>query len=404
MRLSTGSRAAERLEQRGAHGRIRVLHVIQNLNYGGMERLLADIVLGVDPARFESHVLCLKYFGRFAEGLGRAATLHLAPRLPPHTMVWPARLVRLLRSIDPDVVHTHSGVLFKVALAARIAGVPAIVHTEHGRTPPDPLLDRIVDRIGASLTSAVVAVSEPLRDTLVRSHIMPASRIRVIENGVDTSRFRPQTDTGKLRAELGIGSEVPIIGSIGRLEAVKAYDVMLEAYARLLARWSGSVRPLLVLAGEGSERARLETIIRARALGEGVRLLGWRDDVHDLLSAFALFTMSSRSEGTSVSLLEAMSSGLCPVVTDVGGNAAVLGRSLAHRLVPARDAEALATNWLGALTGGERKSVDGRAARERVEQAFSLTRMVQRYQDLYGTLARRAPVRTGGPADEACPL
>ncbi|HJU65598.1 MAG TPA: glycosyltransferase [Gemmatimonadaceae bacterium] len=140
---------------------------------------------------------------------------------------------------------------------------------------------------------------------------------------------------------------------------------------------------MLVLCGEGSERARLEALATARNLGKSVHFLGWRDDVHDLHSAFTLFTMSSRSEGTSVSLLEAMSAGLCPVVTDVGGNAAVLGPGLSHRLVAAQEPAALAAAWTAALTDHAARSTDGAAARARVEQAFALSGMVRSYEELY---------------------
>src|SRR5438093_10224690 len=92
-----------------------------------------------------------------------------------------------------------------------------------------------------------------------------------------------------------------------------------------------------------------------------VRLFGWRDDVERLLTGFDVFTLASRSEGTSVSLLEAMSAGVCPVVTDVGGNRSVLGSELHHRLVPSGDPEALAAAWVAALGdgGGERRRADG---------------------------------------------
>ena len=129
--------------------------------------------------------------------------------------------------------------------------------------------------------------------------------------------YRPMADTGKLRAELGIAAEVPIIGSVGRLEEIKGYDVMVEAFAILRREWSHGPAPVLVVGGDGTERTRCAEMARTYGLEDSVFLLGWRDDIHDLHSAFTLFTMSSRSEGTSVSLLEAMSAGLCPVVTDV---------------------------------------------------------------------------------------
>src|SRR5690606_30997505 len=121
---------------------LRVLHVIQNLNYGGMERLLADIVHQVDRDRFESHILVLQYLGRFAEGLEEVATLHVAEPMTKFSMLRPARLIQQIRKIAPDVVHSHSGVWFKASSAARSAGVPLVIHTEHGRQLPHPWRSR----------------------------------------------------------------------------------------------------------------------------------------------------------------------------------------------------------------------------------------------------------------------
>jgi len=319
----------------GGSRRLRVLHAIWNLNYGGMERLLAEILRRTDPDRFESHLLVLHDLGRFAEGLEEVATLHEAEPLPPWSMLWPARLTAQIRAIAPDVVHTHSGVWYKVGLAARRAGVRRLVHTDHGRASPDPLVARLIDRLAARRTDAVVAVSEVLAKQLADTVVGDARRIHVVTNGVDTSHYRPRPDDGVARAELGIAPGVPVLGSVGRLEPIKGYDVMLSAFARLRAQWRDGLAPVLVLVGDGSERARLEQDARQAGIADGVRFLGWRDDILSLHRAFDLFTMSSRSEGTSVSLLEAMSGGLCPVVTRVGGNPATLGAALDHRLVPA---------------------------------------------------------------------
>lgn len=362
---------------------IRVMHVIQNLNYGGMERLLADIVRRVDRERFESHVLCLQYLGRFAEGLAEHAELHLAGRQPRYSMIWPGRLAAQIRELRPDVIHTHSGVWYKTSLAAKLAKVPRLIHTDHGRPSPDPWLYRMLDGLASRRTSVVAAVSEvlalQLEDTVVRG----SCRIEVVPNGVDTDLFCPQADTHVLRKELGLAPDVPIIGSIGRLEAIKGYEIMIQAFAHLRDRCGDGPQPVLVVAGDGSERSRLDSMIASHGLTESVHLLGWRDDVHDLHSAFALFTMSSHSEGTSVSLLEAMSAGLCPVVTDVGGNRAVMGEDLSHRLVPPDDPAALAGAWRGAIHDGANRRVDAQAARNRVETCFSIEAMVRAYERLY---------------------
>jgi len=140
---------------------------------------------------------------------------------------------------------------------------------------------------------------------------------------------------------------------------------------------------VLVVGGDGTERQELQRRVDELGLDHSIKLLGWRDDIPDLRSAFTLFTMSSRSEGTSVSLLEAMSSGLCPVVTDVGGNADVLGNSLRHRLVIPESPSALAEAWIAALADRGGLARDGVLSRARIQEKFSLDQMVRAYGELY---------------------
>lgn len=363
--------------------RLRVLHVVQNLNYGGMERLIAEMLPRLDAARFEPHVLALDYLGHFSQGLERHATLHLASPLSRWSMLRPSSLAADIRALTPDIVHTHSGLWYKVSLATRMAGVPFLVHTDHGRRSPDPWTDRVIDGIASRRTDVTVAVSERLVEQLRRIVPDPA-RVRLIRNGVDTALYAPAGGEEALRRELGIAPHIPIVGSVGRLVPIKGYDVMVAAFAHLLREWSDeTTRPRLILVGDGSEREALERAATAAGIHDVVHFLGWRSDIHACHRAFTLFTMSSRSEGTSVSLLEAMSAGLCPVVTDVGGNAAVLGPTLRHRLVPSEDPAALAAAWREALLGEEHRRTDAAAARERVVQHFSLDGMVRAYEQVY---------------------
>ena len=371
--------------------RIRVLHVIANLNYGGMERVLSDIVTRCDPERFESHVLCLQYLGRFSNGLEQCAGLHVAQPTTRFSMLRPTSLIEQMTRIAPDVVHTHSGVWYKASLAARMAKVRWLIHTEHGRRQPDRWPHRLFDGIAARRTHAVVAVSSLLADQLPATLHTSPSRVVCIPNGIDTETYRPRPDAGSLRRALGISDDAPVIGSIGRLEPIKTYDVMIKAFARFVTTPAGR-DAILVLAGEGRSRPALEELIASLGIRDRVHLLGWRDDVHELHSLFSIFTMSSKSEGTSISLLEAMGAGLPPVVTDVGGNAAVLGTTLRDCLVPWGDEAALAEAWTRALAA-QRRAELGRLARERVLSSFSVDAMVRSYEALYERGCAEPPAR-----------
>ena len=340
--------------------RLRILHVVHKLDYGGLERLVGALVERLPRDRFENHILTLSDFGRFAEGLAGHAQLHQERSLRRWSMIWPRGLTRTIRALAPDVVHTHSGVWYKTSLAARRAGVPRLVHTDHGRHYPDSLAGRLLDGLAARRTDVVVAVSEALRRQMAATLVPRPAEIRVVINGIDTRRFQPRSVNGSVRGELGLPAGAPVIGSIGRLDAIKAYDVMLQAFARLRAGWSDAhgAPPSLVLVGDGPERARLAALIDQLELRDAARLAGWRKDVENVYPAFDIFTLSSWSEGTSLGLLEAMSSGVCPVVTDVGGSGAALGDSA-------------------------RRARDATAGRRRVEQAFGVDAMVREYERIY---------------------
>ena len=386
--------------------RLRVLHVVHRLDYGGLQRLVRDIVTLADRDRFDSHVMTMTQFGVFAEGLGAFAELHQDTSIPHVSMVWPASTIARIRSIAPDVVHTHSGVWYKASLAARRARVPWLVHTDHGRRHPDPWMARFLDRLAARRTDVVVAVSNTLRCQLADTVVPDPSRIRVIVNGVDTRRFRPRPVDAMLRGELGLPRAGPLIGSVGRLDPIKAYDVMIRAFAALRATWTEGPMPALVLVGDGPQRARLARLIEEYGLQDVARLVGWRRDVEIVYRLLDVFTLSSRSEGTPLALLEAMSTGVCPVVMDVGGCSAVLGERLRHRLVPPGDPAALAEAWRAALARPDCRGADGVVARERVEGAFGLEAMIRRYERLYvgaedgepESAARSAPGAVAGVA------
>ncbi len=367
----------------GGRRRIRVVHLVLDLHAGGLERLVGEMIRAGDASQFEYHILALAFLGRFAEGLDGVAQLHPVPERRGGSLLWPAPLIDSLREIAPDVVHTHSGVWLKSAWAARWAGAPYLLQTEHGRNRPDPWSDRLTDWCASLFTDQVVAVSDVLGEQLRRTVVAHPKRVTVIRNGVNTQEIARAPDDGVLRHELGLAPERPILGSIGRLEPIKGYDVMVESFALLLQQWTAPVRPALVVAGDGGDLEALRARVAELGLAQDIFLLGWRSDLTAMLRAFTLFTMTSRSEGTSVSLLEAMSAGLCPVVTHVGGNAAVLGEGLTHRLVPSQDPAGIAAGWRAALEQPAARLADGARARVRIEAEFSIARMVRSYEALY---------------------
>lgn len=368
---------------------IRVAHVIQNLNFGGMERVLHGLARELHGRGFDVHIVVLEYLGYFATGLESFATLHQVPKMSKFSLLYPRELASVLRGIAPDIVHTHSGVWLKGVRAARLAGVPAVVHTDHGRPDPVPWIDRAIDNLASRQTDVILAVSGALGAVLCGQVVHDPARVRVVTNGVDTKRLRPTLDQVALRRALDLPLNTLTIGTIGRLEPIKNYRLALRAFSRIEIVAGGAPPPLLVFVGDGSERGELEALAAELGLANQVRFLGWRTDAERIYGAFDLFTLTSLSEGTSISLLEAMSAGVCPIVTDVGGNRAVLGLDLASLLVAADDEVGLAEAWQRYLGDFELRAAIGARARARVEQAFSMEGMIDQHTILYRELARQ---------------
>lgn len=366
---------------------LRLTYVIQNLNYGGMERILHGLASRLPQDDFDIHIVALQYLGRFADGLQSAATLHSPPPMGRFSLLRPRRLATVLSSIAPDIVHSHSGVWLKSARAARMARVPVVIHTEHGRQVPIPLADRLLDHLASRLTDVVVAVSDPMADLLRREIISGATPIRTIANGVDVGQFKRSGRVRALRAKLALPESALVIGSIGRLEPVKNYALALESLA--LARAARPDLPItLLLAGDGSQRGMLEGMSVKLGIAGHVKFLGWQDDAVPVYEVLDLFTLTSDSEGTSVSLLEAMSMEVCPAVTDVGGNRAALGPSLASHAVPPGSPGAMCELWLRLLCDPGARAAAAARAREHVVSNFSLAAMVEAHASLYNDLVR----------------
>jgi len=233
-------------------------------------------------------------------------------------------------------------------------------------------------RIASLFSSVVVAVSEDCARLVTTEEGVPASRLRVIHNGIDTEAITPPD-----RTEKRLGQRVI---SVGRLAAVKDLGTMLKTVQRI-ARSFPDFR--LQLVGDGPERSSLQDLIAELGIGGTVEMLGERRDIAERLSEADIFVQSSISEGLSLGLLEAHAAGLPIVATDVGGNAEVVVHGTTGLLVPPRDPAKLAEALMELLADPDRALSMGRRGRLRVQEAFDLRKVVRRYEELYLELLSR---------------
>jgi glycosyltransferase involved in cell wall biosynthesis len=364
-----------------ARRRLKIEMVLLTLEPAGMEVMTARLTCALANRGHDVGVTCIEGAGVLAEEL-RAAGHRVA--VVPAPGLWSnlraVRLEKRFRDLRPDVVHAHSGTWLKTVRAARGAAVPCVVYTEHGVLDREPWYRGALKRQAARYTDAVVSVSGPLREYLVHRVGVDPDKVCLIPNGVDTGRFRPGPRTGALRSRLGIADDRLVIGNVARLDAIKNHELLLDAFALLHARMPEAA---LVIVGDGALRDALEARISAHRLESHAHLFGPTRDVAAICRDFDLFVLSSKTEGTPMSLLEAMASGVCVVATAVGGIPDLLGGGRYGWLAPPDDRVALAEAMAVALRDRERRRSVAAAAREQIIARYSEAAMIETYEGLY---------------------
>ncbi|HEX4884748.1 MAG TPA: TIGR03088 family PEP-CTERM/XrtA system glycosyltransferase [Casimicrobiaceae bacterium] len=366
-----------------------IVHVVYRFAVGGLENGLVNLVNRLPREHWRHTIVSLtEVDAAFARRIERPDVEVLAlHKAPGHAVPLYPRLWRLFRERRPAIVHTRNLAALEALPIAWLAGVPVRIHGEHGRDAEDPdgtnVRRQRVRRLFRPFVTRYVALAPDLATYLVGPIGVPADRVDQIFNGVDTTRFSPAT--GRVPAPgCPFGPDDVLIGTAGRLDPVKDHANLLRAFARALAlRQSQAPRLRLVIAGDGPERARVEALVREAGLEHSVWLTGERADVPDLLRGLDVFVLSSRGEGVSNTILEAMACGLPVVATRVGANADLVVDGTTGRIVPPSDSAALGDAIVAYADDPTLAKDHGRAGRQRAEQQFSLDRMVDRYHRLY---------------------
>jgi len=368
--------------------KIRVVHTVLNLGFAGLERVVTELSLNADRNLFDVEVCCFHRKGYFADILEKAGiAVTILPQKQTgvdYGYVW--KLSRFFRQRAAQVVHAHTGTFIFSALAGKLARVPAIVYTDHGRFLVEPKVRLVEDYISARLADRSVAVSAELFRYMIDRVKFPAAKMTTIVNGVNTETFAPRPRPPKLLNEFGLSAETRILGCVASFIPVKDHLTMLKALTRVTAQLPGTV---LFLVGDGPLRRAIEESIVTDGLAGRVVLTGKRQDVPDLLNLFDLFLLSSLSEGTSMSIAEAMASGVPIVATDVGGNRSIVDHGLNGLLVRPGRPEEMAEAILALLRNDERRSSFAREAVEKIKREYSAQVMASRYADLYLDILRR---------------
>ena len=381
-------RAGRYVREGGPPAKLRIEMVLPSLAMGGMETMTRDLALGLAARDHQVGVTCIEEEGELAAPLrqsGVPVSLVECPGIRPNFLPGPG-LGAHFAARGCDVVHLHSGVWAKGALASRSARVPATISTLHGLAYAEGWLTEPFRWWGALNSDLIVAVSAPLRRHLIERTRIPEAKVTILHNGIDTSRFAPGDRSGMLRSRFGIAPDVHVIGCVARLDPVKNHALLLASLKQVLA---SCPQTRLVLVGEGPLRQALEAQVKEMGLCATVIFAGGLADTGPIYRDLDVFVLASLSEGTSISVLEAMATGLPVVATAVGGTPDLLANGACGLLVPSGDATAMADALIRVLRDGDLRAKLARAGRTRAVSSFSQSAMVVAYEELYRSVLRK---------------
>jgi glycosyltransferase involved in cell wall biosynthesis len=384
--------------------KVKITRIVARLNVGGPAVHIINLMAGLDPDRFENRLIAGRP-GPDEGDMGYLATQKgIEPLIIPElgrelSLLGDLRttleLARILRRDQPHIVETHTAKAGAVGrLAARLAGVPLIIHVFHGHVFHSyfgSLKTQIfinVERALARITDRIITISPAQRRDIVDVYrIAPPDRALTVPLGLDLGPFRAarQTCHGRFRARLGVPTETLLVGFVGRLTTVKNPSLFVEAAGRVVQQLP---QARFVFVGDGELRRALEEQAEALGLAGRIFFPGWQVDMPAVYADLDLLALTSLNEGTPVTVIEALATGTPVAATAVGGVPDVLEDQETGVLVPSGDAETMARAILKLLRAPDHARALARAGQEDVLERFDLARLVDDMSSLYLALLR----------------
>lgn len=362
-----------------------ILHLIETSGPGGAEKMLINLVDSLVPGDYTSIIGLMKdgWLRRALSELGHETLI--LPHARSIDFEFARNLMSVIKRKNIDVLHAHEFAMNVYgSMASAATGVP-IVTTVHGKNYYGERLHRRLAYRLVSRHSKMVAVSNDIADFLEKTIGIRAKNIITIHNGVRINGFRKdESARNRIRESLGLRDDQPLLGAVGNLYPVKGHIYLIKATA-VVKKTVPDVKT--VIAGRGKLLDRLKEEASGMGLEKNVEFLGFREDIPQLLQAMDIFILPSLSEGTPLSILEAMASEKPVIATDVGGLGEIVENGETGFLVPREDPESLAEKILLVLQDRALAGKMAVEARKRVEKKYDLNSMAKKYIDIYDRIS-----------------
>lgn len=361
------------------------MYIIWALEMGGAEKMVVSLATNLDKTKYNPLICCLNYKGRLAHQLEEKGipVIELGKR-PGFDLSIIPKLIKVMRENRVDIVHTHLWTAdFWGRIAAKLAGIPIIISTAHNIDAWKPKIFLIADKILSHFSDKIIAVSNTVKSFYVKNAKIPASKIKMIYNGIDVDKFNIDIDRNIKRRELGLGIDKKVIAVIGRLVEQKGHIYFLDCLKKLSDRYT-NIQALIV--GDGPLKGKLEKQSMELGLDGEIIFTGVRKDIPEILKIIDILIIPSLYEGLPTIMLEAMASRVAVVSTNVGGNPEVVVDGKMGFLVHSKDSLGLADSIEKFLENVNLAEHMGAVGRERVTKYFSLSKMLKETEGLYEDL------------------
>jgi len=362
--------------------KLNVIHLVEELTIGGLEKILTTIVLNLDKKKYNVSVWCLREGGFFADKLVKEGIdvkiLHISTSRNPLSIY---KLYRLLKCHKFDIIHTHAYSAGTIGrMSAFLAGVPVIISHNHSVYDYYGKFYNLVEWFLSLITDRVICISEVVNGFANKTQRINSKKLITIHNGIDDVCDLTEKSSSDLKKELGIPINHPVICTISHMEEHKGLKYLLEA-ASLLLQSKNDVSFLLV--GEGVLKKELKILCADLKIEKNVIFAGEQSDISEILSLSDIFVLPSLREGLPLTILEAMACGKPVIATNVGGIPEIVKDGENGILVYPKDPETLYMAMNELLGDREKREKMGRIGKRVCDESFRTKTMVEKVEDLY---------------------
>lgn len=363
----------------------KILHLTYHMGIGGTEQVISQLVQNANHTEFDNSILCIEgEVGAIGMALQESGVVfHTLNRTPGFDFKLIKSIRALLANNHIDIIHCHQYTPYVYGVLAALGTHTKVIFTEHGRFHPDRYSwkRRAVNPVLGLNTAAITAISQATKDALAHYEWFNRKSIEVIYNGIKARNTADVKNTIETtNHEWNLTNQHLVFGTITRFDTIKNLPMMIRAFAKV---YQTHKHTRLLLVGDGDERADIEALVHELKLNDAVIFTGFQTDTAKFMARIDVYVLSSFSEGTSMTLLEAMSLEKCCVVTRVGGNVEIIQHESNGLIVESDNTEQLADTFLRLVPDTEIRHQLGATAKSTFEAKFNQTQMIERFARIY---------------------